>query len=218
MAQIILAPEDAANGTWKNASFRSLGQNIRDFGYVPDAAQMQPGDVILVAGTNMVAKGIRKTQKIGFHTDDARWTHAALYIGEELIVEATPFGGVRVGSLYKLANGKRLRVRRIPCESGFTMTTRYQVTISALTDLRRGYSLFSIPRLLWWALFGMLYKSDQRPNIGGVIICSSVVRNAYLKSANLNLVPGMISPAWPADLSQTAELTDVQIDWVKIVP
>lgn len=153
----------------------------------------------------------------GFHPDHARWTHASLYIGRGRLVEATPLGGVRVGLLVGMTFGRELLVRRRLSNPPLLMEQRYDIAVHALTGLRRGYSLDAVPRLAWHAWRRRLWEQDQRPDVGGVIICSTVVRNAYTTAIFTDLLPGMISVTWPADLSQTAELDDVPIGWAKIV-
>lgn len=152
----------------------------------------------------------------GFDREHARWSHAALYIGGGRIVEATPFGGVRVGRLVDMTFDRHLLVRR-RLDEALTMESRYAIVVDALTGLRRGYSLGAVPRLAWRSWRRQLWAPDRRPDVGGVVICSTVVRNAYTTSIAVDLVPGTISVTWPADLSHTAELEDVEIGWVQIV-
>ena len=192
--------------------------DIRQFGYVPDTQKLLPGDVLLVTGTGLVPHLIRKAQVHGgFHPDHARWTHAAVYIGSDRLVEATPFGGMRVGQLARTTFRRELLVRRRLDNSSLRMEQRYDIAIHALTFLRRGYSFGAVPRLAWQAWRRQLWKPDQRPDIRRVTICSNVVRNAYATAIYTDLLPGVIGVIWPADLSQTTELNDVQIGWVRVV-
>jgi hypothetical protein len=185
---------------------------------VPDAQALLPGDVLLVTGRGLVPRWIRKAQEHGgFHPDHARWTHAALYIGRGRLVEATPPGGVRVGLLAGMTFGRELLVRRRLAAPPLQMEQRYDIAIHALTSLRRGYSLGAVPRLAWQAWRRKLWEQDKRPDVGGVTLCSTVVRNAYTTAIYTDLLPGMISVTWPADLSLTSELGDVAIGWAKVV-
>jgi len=177
-----------------------------------------PGDVLLVTGSGLVARLIRKVQEHGgFHPDHARWSHTSLYIGRGRLVEATPFGGVRVGLLVSMTFGRELLVRRRLNDPPLAIEQRYEIAVHALTGLRRAYSFGEVPNLAWQAWRRRLWEEDQRPNVRSVTICSTVVRNAYTTAIFTDLLPGMNGVTWPADLSQTAELTDVQIGWVKIV-
>lgn len=195
-----------------------MNPEIRRFGYVPDARALLPGDVLLVTGTGPVPQLIRRVQEYGgFHPDHARWTHISLYIGRGKLVEATPFGGVRVGQLASMTFGRELLVRRRLANPPLAMADRYDVAMHALTALRRGYSLDSVPRLAWQAYRRKLWQHDQRPDVSSVTICSTVVRNAYTTAIFTDLLPGMTGVTWPADLSLTPELSDVPIGWARIV-
>ncbi len=185
---------------------------------MPDAETLWPGDVLLVTGTGLTGRLIRGVQQHGgFHPEHARWTHAALYIGRGQIVEATPFGGVRVGQLAGMTFGRQLLVRRRPATPYLPMENRYDIAIRALTGLRRGYSVGAIPLLAWQAWRRNLWDQDHRPDVRRVTICSTVVRNAYTKAIFTDLLPGLTGVPWPADLSLTPELTDMPIGWVRIV-
>jgi hypothetical protein len=185
---------------------------------VPDAQALLPGDVLLVTGPGPVPWLIRSVQEYGgFHPDHARWTHIALYIGRGRLVEATPFGGVRVALFVDMTFGRELLVRRRQANPQLAPEHRYDIAIHALTDLRRGYSLDTIPRLAWQAWRRKLWANDQRPDVRHATICSTVIRNAYTTAIYTDLLPGMIGVTWPADLSQTPELDDVPIGWAKIV-
>lgn len=75
--------------------YRVLDRRIRSFGYLPDEAELLPADIVLIASDGGKApRWIEATQRRGgFAEDHARWTHAALYIGNDRVVEATPIGG-----------------------------------------------------------------------------------------------------------------------------
>jgi hypothetical protein len=193
-----------------------LTPKIRQFGYIPNTQNLQPGDVVLVTGNNLAAWLIRTAQERGgFHPDHARWTHAALYIGNGLIVEATPRGGVSVGQFVDMTFSREILVRRrLAAQPPFATEQRLLVAIQALTGLRAGYSLTSVPSLAWQAMRGVLWRTSH---VRGVTICSTVVRDAYTTAPHIDLVPGQTGVIWPADLSLTPELDDVVVNWVKVV-
>ena len=176
-----------------------------------------PGDVLLVSGAGLLPRLIRHAQERGgFHPRHARWTHASLYIGRGRVVEATPFGGVRIGQLAAATFGRELLVRRRVTTPDLVTEQRCTIAIEALTALRRGYSLTEVPRLAWQAWRGRLWSHDQRPNIGSVTICSTVVNNAYMTAVYTDLAPGIVGVLWPADLSLTDALTDIPVGWVRV--
>jgi hypothetical protein len=113
--------------------------------------------------------------------------------------------------------GRQVLVRRRTVHPQLTIEHRYVIAIEALAGLKPGYGLTAVPRLACEALRHRLWKPDQRPNVSSIVVCSSLVRNAYTTAIITDLLPGVIGVAWPADLSQTAELADVAIAWVKVV-
>eukprot|EP01037_Dinobryon_pediforme_P005526 gene5526-5580_t len=210
----ILDPEKAACGLWPQASVRLAPERIRAFGYIPNEDAMLPGDVILVTSGSVVGSLIHRAQSTGgFASDHAIWTHAAMYIGRGQVVEATPIGGVRVGNFLEMTYGRKVLVRRRSNDSLTTLVVRYQIAVEALTALRTSYSFSAIPRLAWLAMRQKIWKTDHRPNIESVMICSTFVRNAYARAARLDPLPQITGMIWPADLSQTDELTDQEIDF-----
>ena len=66
---------------------------VRELGHLPDLAQLLPGDLILFSPLEptFIQKQIQKAQTIGgYHPDNARWTHAAVYLGSQFdICEAS---------------------------------------------------------------------------------------------------------------------------------
>lgn len=57
---------------------------VRELGHLPNLAQLLPGDLILISplAPTILQKQIQKGQKLGgYHEDNARWTHAAVYLG-----------------------------------------------------------------------------------------------------------------------------------------
>jgi hypothetical protein len=81
---------------------------------VPNLRQCRPGDLILFryATPNLLSRLISNAQLDLHNQIDARWTHAAVYLYDDQVVEAVPFPGVRTRSLYNDVPNRILRVRR----------------------------------------------------------------------------------------------------------
>jgi hypothetical protein len=65
----------------------------RAFGFVPDVSLCKPGDLILSRSRKLglIERQIVKTQaNIGFGLNDARWTHAAIFLYADFVAEAVP--------------------------------------------------------------------------------------------------------------------------------
>src|SRR5690242_4276718 len=93
--------------------------NARQHGGVPDVSALMSGDLILMqpANPDWVSRSIRHAQR-GFSSEDAQWTHAAVLVIDDLIVEAGPGRGVRTRSLYERVPTDKFLVRRYPNISG----------------------------------------------------------------------------------------------------
>ena len=74
--------------------------SVRRFGYVPDFENWLPGDLLLFSTSRPTfsQRKIVETQlKLNYANADARWHHAAVYIGDRYLCEARS-GGVRFES------------------------------------------------------------------------------------------------------------------------
>jgi hypothetical protein len=215
MPQIEIDPANMGalvNGT----PIAALSRSVIRFGHIPDWRQCLPGDVILFrdAAPGLASRIISYAQGASHPERDARWTHAAVYLYDDQIVEAVPYPGVRTRSLYdEVPKRRTLRVRRRP---GLTVDQRYVIALRALSMLHSRYSFTAAVGIGWRSL------GDGRRvgamNFGPVIICSKVVSDAYLEITR-HLFQGCSPdrPVTPADLSATADLSDVQVPWFAIV-
>src|SRR5689334_3290429 len=98
---------------------------------VPDFRQCLPGDLFLFrcATPNLLSRLISNSQQDLHNEIDARWTHAAVYLYDDQVVEAVPFPGVRTRSLYDDVPKRILRVRR---RQGLNVEERYKIALRAL--------------------------------------------------------------------------------------
>ena len=192
--------------------------NVRQLGYAPDISQWQPGDLILVSEVTpgIISRAITQTQlRMGFAQIDARWQHAAMYIGKDLICEATR-DGVKAVHLYKyLTKPHLIRLRREPTLSD---VQRLQMVVEALQMLSYQYSVGSVYNLVWrnWRRrFGLL--NGPVVLTPGATICSQMYNDAFGLAHGQ---PAVFTPHWtvtPADLSRTPNLQDVpSLQWVQI--
>ena len=107
----------------------------------------------------------------------------------------------------------KLLVRRVP---DLSESRGKDVAFEALTLLHRGYSLVAVPALAWQASIGALWRPHKVRDTRTATICSTVVNSAYSASIATDLVPGVEGTIWPADLSETRELRDVTVGWMKL--
>src|ERR1700693_4303524 len=82
-----IAPERVkSDTTWRART--ALPQELLDSGLVPDFDVLHPGDLILVKASqpDFISKQIEKLQALGYGSEHAAWTHAAIYLGDELML------------------------------------------------------------------------------------------------------------------------------------
>jgi uncharacterized protein YycO len=108
---------------------------VENFGRIPDVNVWNPGDLILVSAVtpNFVQRAIQKFQRDeGYHEDDARWHHAAIYIGDSLICEATR-AGVKGAEIFGYVGNYLIRVRR---DKTLTLDQSWKIAINAMWRLK----------------------------------------------------------------------------------
>ena len=90
-----------------------------------------PGDLILVSATspNHIQKAIERVQiKGGYAAEHAQWHHAAVYLGDYGICEATR-SGVKADKIYQYIGNHKIRVRR---DTSLALNQRWKIAVQAL--------------------------------------------------------------------------------------
>jgi hypothetical protein len=213
MPQIIIDP--ANRGTLVEATpVASIPAKARAFRYVPNFRECLPGDLILFRDVtpNIFGQAIAAAQLPSHGLENAQWTHAAVFLYDDLVAEAVPFFGVRTRSLYLDIPGRILRVRR---KQGLGVEDRYKIALRALRMLNSRYS-FGAALSIGWRSMGFSTRLGA-PTFGPVIICSKVYYDAYVEITR-TLLPGcsIDAPVTPADLSATVGLEDIAVPWLAL--
>lgn len=143
----------------------------------------------------------------------SRWTHAAIFLSDDFVVEASPITGVAQRTLYVDIPDKILRIRRQPA---LTEIERYRVALRALRMLGARYSYGAAISTGWYLLNG-LWSEPSITSLGPVI-CSNVFSDAY-SDVTRKLLSGcpIDFPVTPAHLSATPDLQDIQVGWLKLI-
>jgi hypothetical protein len=194
--------------------FAPVPPRTRRFGFVPDFRGCLPGDLILFRNVKQDIFGRSITgAQAQFAAEDAQWTHAGVYLYDDLVVEAVPFRGVRTRSLYTDIPHRILRVRR---NSDLTDPERYKIALRALSMLGSRYNYWAALKIGWQSGFGR-WERVGVANVGPVIICSKVFHDAYVEITRRLLHGCSIdSPITPAHLSATQDLQDVSLNWLAL--
>jgi hypothetical protein len=211
VAQLEIDPAHHGNPTAK-ATATAIPRGARNFGFVPDVSLCKPGDLILSRSRKVgfVERQIVKTQAHRFDPDDARWTHAAIFLYADFIAEAIPGRGMITRSLYNDIPESILRVRRCP---NLSDEDRYKIALCALRMLGLRYSTKVAISAGWQAKFSPM--DLLFPTTSPTIVCSKVYYDAHVETTRRQLQGcSIIELTMPAHLSATSDLEDVYIPWL----
>ena len=150
----------------------------------------------------------------GYHQDDARWTHAAVYLGSDFSICDATRKGVRHNSLLDFIPNHRIRVRRDPT---LDVDSRWRIALSATLQIGTSYGIGSILTILYRSIHGFHEPQNTGTQSRSSIICSELYADSYLAATGRTLQwnhPG--KEVSPALLSYVPELVDVTTNWLKI--
>ena len=189
---------------------------VRKFGFVPNFEDWFPGDLVLFSKLrrNWVERQIVGAQEnLNYSANDARWHHAAVYIGDRYLCEARR-GGVSYRPVVEcIDTNTLLRVRR-----NFELPElhRFRVAIRALMRLSQPYSYGSIGRAFWHSLNPRSFAIALHPQKRAVI-CSQLFHEAYMEATGSTLVELADRAVVPAELSAVRHLRDIEINWIRVI-
>lgn len=207
----MLDPTAKTEGRWQPPA--RLPDAVRDFGKYPDTSQWQPGDVLLFSHTNPVWISrliIRSQRRLGFGSEHSKWHHAAVYIGDGYIVEATA-RGVRHNDLYPYLGSHFIRIRRDP---EVTINEGYRIAVAALRRHGYSYGFWSVLLLGWQAFTLPSASAGKPPSLSQrTRICSQLYFAAHDQITARTL--GREDPdLTPAAISASNALVDVPSKWL----
>jgi hypothetical protein len=150
-------------------------------------------------------------QRREFPEQDSRWTHAAVFLYEDIVAEAVVWRGIHSRTLYRDVPGRLLRVRR---RLSLTPDQRYKIALMSLRMVGQRYSVWTALFVFFHMLYGLV---DRKGFSSRGVICSKVFYDAYAETTRSLLSGCHISqPVTPAHLSATGDLEDVDIEWLKL--
>lgn len=217
MTQLCLHPEDPSSGTAAVAG--PLSPNELKLKKVVDLSTLLAGDLILTSALspNYIQQRIRGVQtKGGYQEPDAKWEHAAMYIGRGVLCEATR-KGVQRNMLSHYVGSHVLRARR---DHTLSIEMRFELAIQALSLQGYGYGFLEIFRLLKAAHIGFSNSANSNGRTPGyprhAVICSELYADSYAKITKRVIGNTAGGEVTPASLSADTLLTDVQLRWLAI--
>jgi hypothetical protein len=217
MPQLTIDPRNIPKTIGETDLLTPIPLRARNFGCVPDLRRCEAGDLIL---SFSISPGFAEKQIIraqthaGLSADDSRWTHAAVFLYQDFVLEAVPWKGVVTRSLYSDIPDSVLRVRRRP---NLRVEEKYQIALCAQRMLGTRYDISAALSLGWRSWIGQMLNRVWVPAIKPVIICSKVFYDAHLEITR-KLLQGCSTTdlVMPGHLSATSDLVDIDIPWVKL--
>lgn len=200
-------------------SVERLPKSVRSFGRYPDISRMQAGDLILVRPVKNAgnAVAIERVQAQTHDAFDAQWIHAATYLGDNSLVEIAG-GGVSVGDLHKYVCSHKIMVRRVlrPEDNReVDPLTGYRIAVAALKAFKTKYGFGDLIQIY---IQSQQWKSaDGRFRLRGAeAICSDYFDAAVAQVLGRGAASAKRNPFSPADLSASANMTDVVVPWAQL--
>ena len=205
----------APDGVWKPEGPFDL--RLYNFGRFPDTSVWQPGDLLLFSKVHPSwgSRRIIHCQCRGgyAHVYDACWHHAAVYLGDESLCEATPIW-VRHGRIDPYIGEYFVRIRR---DYSLTPNQGWRIAINALTRVGTPYSLPGIARLGFQSMRGYWKPWPGTSRLGArSVVCSKLYAEAYTAVTGRTLENSVGNETTPAFLSRTSQLKDVPTTWLRI--
>lgn len=157
---------DQLSGLPVIANGRSYHDFDNDFAIVLDRL-VKPGDIILFRCISDARNAVVYTQRIlGYPAEACLFNHAALYVGNGKICEATPIDGVCIRSIFASAAGREVCILRPPRVSD---EDRKDVALWALSKIGMPYDYHACYRLISGSMkylspkSGAYLKDDLKP-------------------------------------------------------
>ena len=214
-----LDPADPkTTGTWTPPGW--LPQAVRAFGRYPDVRAWLPGDLLLFSSVSpdRISKSIQDFQLQGHAPGDARWTHAAVYMGDEETICDSDFDwfgprGVSVKPLHAYFGKHLILTRRAP---SLTQRDQLMLVVNAVRHTGDGYDFAGLARLGWKIWRRKLTRLFSARRSARSVFCSRLFADAFLQTTKRVLQDPWLNDTTPAFLSATSDLVDVATTWLSI--
>jgi hypothetical protein len=223
IAELIPQPnEDQIVGSRTAQTYTS--ETLRKFGFLPDFKAWHPGDLILTGSSapDWISEKIEEIQ-IGYGAERAKWTHAAIYLGDELMLceaQLDLLGGVcevRVTPVEDYVGTHSILVKRSRHAS--TASKGWAIATAAASKIGGRYDYGFVVRCASeWALKGeSAFLEDKRGLASrNAFICSSLYSTAHCYVTDITIADQLNGLCLPAYLAATEHLKTVEFGWVKL--
>jgi cell wall-associated NlpC family hydrolase len=175
---------------------------------VPNFSDWQLGDIVLVATDGAKAgRGIQLAQALSRDAqvrEAARFTHAAIYVGGGVLIEATPQQPIARRPVWFYCQRRSLMVRRLPHDS-VPLAAIESIAAAAASHIGEAYSLSA-------AVFSKLIPGTE-PDAAR-LYCSTFVGLVVTEATGVRLTAKKEHrPLHPATLAMHPDLVSVALEW-----
>jgi hypothetical protein len=205
----------------------ALPASVLAFGKVPDFAAWHPGDVILTKNPNpdAISKAISAVQKPNYGQKSAEWTHAAIYLGDGLLLCEAQIDinlwrsifKVQIANCWEYYTSHCIRVRR--SRHAKQREEGWAIAIAAATKIGEQYDwqfILKIAADRVWLGEDVFVRSQQGKVSARTYVCSSLYSTAHVYATDVNITDKTNGLCVPAFLAITPHLFTVKWGWVKI--
>lgn len=222
--QYYLHPDDKHKKNGGCIVHSVIPTKTRQFNKMIDLKLLKVGDLILISRIKYSVFDIwawvshymiSSTQKRGGYADyDSRWTHAAVYVLDDRICEATA-KGVSSSLIWNYFDGKHLiRVRR---NNNLTIDEKYKLAIFATSNQGMKYGWRNVVELFIRSLQGGFNKpAGNGAVMNRTLFCSQLYTSSHWLATKCDVGNPVMEDFTPASLSACKVLEDVDIEWTLI--
>jgi hypothetical protein len=186
---------------------------------VPNLDAWQPGDIVLVNRRGLSGAAIGPGQVLLGPTGSAarRWSHCAIYVGDGLVVDAVPRGGVGIRSLEGYCARRATALLRLEIDGAFLSREQgLKVAARARELAGKRYAYGALVGLAFKRLLTVLRlpvpRSNDDPEVKR-LFCSSLVVVAY-NAINVPIEQDPnVAPCLPANLPLHSNLWSQDLRW-----
>ena len=180
--------------------------------YVPNLSEWKAGDIVLVEATGFLGSVIQAGQTITTNPMMAlgsRWSHAAVYIGNGIVVDAQYGTGVQQCSLWNYCQHRATTVRRLD-DPAIPAPLVANIAGCAVSHIGESYSVIQavLAKLGW--------PSAQTPN-DQALYCSTFAALVITEATGFELASDpQWQPLYPSMLAMHSDLSVVPLEWRNI--
>lgn len=176
--------------------------------YVPNFSDWRPGDIVLVEGIGLSGLFIQAGQAMSARAMAlaSGWSHAAIYAGGDIVVDATIADGIQRRSIWSYVHQRAITVRRLD-DPSMPANAGIDIVLAASSHIGKGYSRIQIAL----GKLGWLHSLAPSPD---ALYCSSLVGLCVAQALGVVLWSNpAFQPLFPGALAVHPDLQPIQLHW-----